>query len=277
MNGNLKVSIVTVCYNAEKSIEGAIQSVLSQNYPDKEYIIVDGQSMDGTLEIINKYKTGVDRIISEKDRGIYDAMNKGVRFATGDVVYFLNADDRFVDHQVLADVAQEFLRHPSAEVLYGKVQSHNHPPGYPLDQKTYLSPIQNKIDLLIHGIGHQRIFSKRKVFEKTGPFDTRFKIYADLDWMLKAYRFGCTFHFVNRFVTRYNTQGASFIKRYPAIPEKIKISYENSQWWEFFIYFVYVAARKIIDLAKEQWYVLTHGDAKFSLNREAKDNDVNSS
>jgi len=254
---SLKISIVTVCLNDEKNIGAALESIFTQTYPHLEIIIIDGGSTDGTLNIIHQYRERIAKIVSEKDQGIYDAMNKGIRLATGDIVYFLNADDRFVDDQVVSDIVQEFLRYPSVAVLYGKVQSYNPPGGYPINPRTYLSPVRNKVDILIHGIGHQRIFAKREIFDKTGPFDDRFRVYADLDWMLKAYRPGRRFQFMDRFFARYNTQGASFIKRYSAIPEKIQVSYKNSEWWEFIIYFTYVSLRKVIDLVREYWYALT--------------------
>jgi glycosyltransferase involved in cell wall biosynthesis len=89
----MKVSIITICYNSAATIEDTIRSVISQDYPDIEYIIVDGVSTDGTLGIVERYRDRIHRVISEKDRGIYDAMNKGVSAATGDIVGILNSDD----------------------------------------------------------------------------------------------------------------------------------------------------------------------------------------
>jgi len=89
----MKVSVITVCYNAVDCIENAIKSVLSQTYKNIEYIIIDGMSTDGTFDIINNYRDKISTFISEKDNGIYDAMNKGIGIAAGDVIYFLNSDD----------------------------------------------------------------------------------------------------------------------------------------------------------------------------------------
>ena len=100
----MKISIVTVCYNSAATIERAIQSVLSQSYPDVEYIVIDGGSADGTVDIIKKYQSKIAHFVSEKDGGIYDAMNKGIALATGDVVGILNSDDRYANDNVLSVV-----------------------------------------------------------------------------------------------------------------------------------------------------------------------------
>lgn len=104
----MKVSIITVCYNSEEYIEEAVKSVLFQTYQNIEYIIIDGKSTDGKLNIINKYKDRISKIMSEKDEGIYDAMNKGAQVATGDIIYFLNSDDRLIDKDVIMDAAKKF-------------------------------------------------------------------------------------------------------------------------------------------------------------------------
>ena len=99
-----KISIITVCYNSAKTIEDTIQSVVNQTYDNIEYIVIDGVSTDNTLEIINKYKNQITTIICEKDKGIYDAINKGIDLATGDIIANLNSDDFYIDNNVIADV-----------------------------------------------------------------------------------------------------------------------------------------------------------------------------
>ena len=115
----MKISIITVCYNAEDTISDTIQSVLSQDYKDVEYIIIDGKSTDRTLEIIQTIKNGI-QLISEKDKGIYDAMNKGINIATGDVIGILNADDVYKNNQVLTDVMNTFKDNVS--IVYGDIE-----------------------------------------------------------------------------------------------------------------------------------------------------------
>jgi glycosyltransferase involved in cell wall biosynthesis len=114
----LKLSLVTVVYNAQDTIRQCIQSVISQNYPHLEYIIIDGGSTDNTLAIIQEYREHIHVLVSEPDKGIYDAMNKGIRLATGDVVGMLNADDHFADDHVLQSVAGIFVQR-DMEIVYG--------------------------------------------------------------------------------------------------------------------------------------------------------------
>ena len=104
----MKVSIITVCYNSEKTIEKTIKSVLSQNYKDIEYIIIDGGSTDNTINIVNKYKQKIDIFKSEKDRGIYDAINKGIKYSTGSVISILHSDDIFCDKLTINKVISNF-------------------------------------------------------------------------------------------------------------------------------------------------------------------------
>src|SRR5690606_21943972 len=106
----MKVSVITVAYNSADTIEQCIQSVLDQDYPDLELIIVDGKSTDGTMKIITKYSDKIASVISEPDNGIYDAMNKGLSICTGDVVGILNSDDMYQDAQVISDVVNKMQK-----------------------------------------------------------------------------------------------------------------------------------------------------------------------
>lgn len=117
----MKISVITVCLNCAATIRSTIESVLSQTHGDVEYIIVDGGSDDGTLSIIDEYRANIANVISGPDAGIYDAMNKGVSLATGDIVGILNADDFFENDRVLTDVAAAFAREPSVDVVFGDV------------------------------------------------------------------------------------------------------------------------------------------------------------
>ena len=125
----IKVSVITVCFNAAPTIERTIRSVCSQTGANVEYIVVDGGSTDGTLEILGRHAGRIDRLVSEKDEGIFDAMNKGIGLSSGDVVYFLNADDYFVDARVLADVARAFEEDPARAFVYGNVVLEDEPSG----------------------------------------------------------------------------------------------------------------------------------------------------
>lgn len=114
----MKISIITVVYNGEKTIRDTLESVLNQTYPDLEYIVIDGNSSDSTLQIIQSYGDRIHRVVSEPDEGIYDAMNKGLRIATGEIVGLLNADDLYANPNVLTEVARKFTE-TQAEAVYG--------------------------------------------------------------------------------------------------------------------------------------------------------------
>ena len=114
----MKVSIITSCYNRVKTIRGAIESVLSQDYKDIEYIIVDGVSEDGTMDIVNEYRNQITRIISEPDRGMYEAINKGIRMAQGDVIGLMHSDDFFYDNHVVSRIVEK-MKETGADFLYG--------------------------------------------------------------------------------------------------------------------------------------------------------------
>lgn len=177
----VKLSIITVCLNSVKTIERCIQSVIGQKDVDVEYIIIDGGSKDGTVEIIKKYERHIDYWISEPDSGIYDAMNKGIRKATGDVIALLNSDDWYTE-DVLTYVAGEFNR-SETEILFANV--------YYVKEgeiiKTF--PVtQNELDNLWKGmcVYHPATFITRDLYKRVGLFDIKYKIAADYDWILRA-------------------------------------------------------------------------------------------
>ena len=114
----MKVSIITSCYNREETIRGAIESVLSQDYNNIEYIVVDGASSDGSLSVINEYHDKITKIISEPDHGMYEAINKGIRMATGDIIGLVHSDDFLYDSHIISAVVEEFKR-TNADFLYG--------------------------------------------------------------------------------------------------------------------------------------------------------------
>ncbi len=116
----LKISVITTTYNSASTIEDTLKSVIEQDYPNVEYIIIDGLSKDNTLEIVNKYKDKIAKIISEKDSGIYDALNKGVNAATGDIIALLHSDDFYMDKTVLSKVVAEFEK-TKADSVYGNL------------------------------------------------------------------------------------------------------------------------------------------------------------
>lgn len=178
----MKISLITVTYNAAHTIERCIKSVVAQTYPNLEYIVIDGHSADHTAHIISKYKSSINKFISEPDNGIYDAMNKGIALATGDVIGMLNADDFFADEHVLADVAQAF-EISTANIIYGDIN------------------FVNKQDKVIrkwrsgsyqHGDfnwgwmpPHPSFYAKRELFHQYGVYNPNYGTAADYELMIR--------------------------------------------------------------------------------------------
>ncbi len=200
-----KITIITVCLNSEEVIEKTIQSVVSQNYKNIEYIIIDGNSSDGTLDIIKKYQSSISRLVSEKDSGIYNAMNKGLRLMSGDMVLFLNAGDFLYDNEVIKDVASVFAEKPKIQILYGNIVTDH-------DGKRRLRKYNN-IDRLFFAcamICHQVIFASRELFDEYGYFDERFTRNADYDWFLNIFfRKEVLTYYLDRTISVYDMRGLS--------------------------------------------------------------------
>ena len=179
----MKISVITVCYNANSTIEACLRSVAEQTHTDIEHIVIDGQSSDGTIDTVRGYPH-VSMLISERDRGLYDAMNKGLDKSTGDYVIFINADDRFSTETTLAEVVQAIQRDPGGDVYYGSLEvrpSH----GAPFVFRP--PPPAEAPELMICGcLPHQSTLARPAVFAKTGRFDLRYRYHADYDWFLKV-------------------------------------------------------------------------------------------
>lgn len=183
------VSIITVAYNSAATIEDTIKSVLAQTYGNIEYIIVDGQSSDATVEIIQKYEAafhGRLHWISEKDKGIYDAMNKGISMATGDVVGILNSDDYFTSNDVVERMMSAFAD-TSLDAVYGDI--HFIRDGNPDICVRYYSSKRFSLGWLRFGFmpAHPSFYARRKVFEKAGLYRTDYKIGSDYEMMVRLF------------------------------------------------------------------------------------------
>jgi glycosyltransferase involved in cell wall biosynthesis len=180
----MKISIITVVYNGADTIVSAVDSVLRQDHPDVEYIVIDGASKDRTMEILRSYGDKIAVLVSEPDKGLYDAMNKGVARATGDVVGILNADDFYTDTTVLSAVAREMDR-SGADSLMGDlvfVRPEN------LEKVVRYYPSRD-FTLRKFERGdmppHPTFFVRREVYARLGNFDTQFRIAADFDLLLR--------------------------------------------------------------------------------------------
>lgn len=180
----MKISIVTVCFNSAKYISDALRSVDAQTWPDIEHLIIDGKSRDETLQIVANHPKPWRHVVSESDKGIYDAMNKGIRLCQGDVVGFINSDDFYCSPEVLAKVAEVFSD-SSIDAVYGDLcyveqdniqkvvrywRSSRFMPG--MFRKAWCPP-------------HPTLFVRREVYERLGGFDLQFRIAADMEIMLR--------------------------------------------------------------------------------------------
>ena len=185
----MKVSIVTATYNSAHTLRDALESVLRQTYNNIEYIIVDGLSTDGTIDIIRQYEplfNGKLKWVSEKDEGLYDAMNKGIRMATGDVVGTLNSDDYFTSHDVVESFVSEF-NDPSLVAVYGDV--HYIHDGNPEKCVRYYSSRNFKPWKLRFGFmpAHPSFYCLRKVFDEVGLYKTDYAIGSDYEMMVRLF------------------------------------------------------------------------------------------
>lgn len=180
----MKISIITAVYNQNSHIRDAINSVLAQDYPDIEYIIVDGKSVDGTLNVINEYKDRIDKFISESDNGLYDALNKGIRMATGDYVGFLHADDMFYDDRVISRIVEEIKR-TDCDLFYADgIFTPSSNPYVVIRDWVSGSYSVNKVKLGWLPL-HPTVYIRRKTYLERGMYDMTYKIAGDTELLIR--------------------------------------------------------------------------------------------
>jgi glycosyltransferase involved in cell wall biosynthesis len=181
----MRVSIITVCYNRKVTIRQSIKSVLGQDYPNIEYIVIDGNSTDGTKEIIQSYAGRITKVVSEPDSGMYDAINKGLHLATGDIVGLMHSDDEFYDVSVISKIVAAFKTAPEADGLYGN--------GIYVSNDAEERIVRNRIggpyDFKKIKAGwlplHPTVYLKKSVMEKHGFYNLDFKIASDTEFLLR--------------------------------------------------------------------------------------------
>lgn len=199
----MKISIVTVCYNSADTIRHTIESVVNQDYGEIEYVVIDGGSEDGTVDIIKEYGSKITYWCSEKDQGIYDAMNKGIRKSTGEVIAFMNSDDYYYNNDVFKNVALCF-ENSNADIVYGdfiRMWADEN------KDSTYFSVADEDPETMHFSFPfcHQAMFMRRKLFDILGEYLLDYKVSADYEWILKAY--------VNHFKFQY-VPGCMCVWRY---------------------------------------------------------------
>lgn len=213
-----KISIITVCYNSEKTIERTITSVIKQPYRNIEYLVIDGGSTDGTIEIIKKYERDITFWCSEDDNGIYDAMNKGICKSSGDIIAFMNSDDYYLK-DVLGSVAESFSN-TNIDVIYGDYifESNGN-----FIEKSYATIDLCEINYYM-AICHQAMFFRRRLFDLFGLFDLHYNLAADYDWLLRIYRGGALFQYLSILLCCYSDGGFSVVEGIACAEEMKQIS-----------------------------------------------------
>jgi len=206
----MKVSIITVCYNRKATIKQSINSVLDQDYPNIEYIIIDGNSSDGTQSIIESYSDRITHYISEPDKGMYDAINKGLKLATGDIIGLMHSDDTFYDSNVVSKIVNTFLMYSNADAVYGD--------GIYVTNDAEEKIIRNRIggqynfEKLKSGWLplHPTVYIKKSIIEKYGYYSLDFKIASDTEFLLRyLFKHKINIVYMNEYVVKMKMGGLS--------------------------------------------------------------------
>lgn len=202
----MKISIVTVTYNAELIIDKTLSSIIDQNYINKEIIIIDGKSSDQTLHKVSRFDESIHKIICENDDGIYDAMNKGLNLATGEFVIFMNAGDLFYKSTTLTDFVKSITKKDS--IYYGDAI-------YISDDKNNKIKRGGKFDsfrLAKTNLCHQTVFYPKSTY-KAQKYNTIYKLFADWDYNMRCFKKGVDFIYLNNIIAYYDNSGLSVTQR----------------------------------------------------------------
>jgi glycosyltransferase involved in cell wall biosynthesis len=241
---NPRISIITVVFNGEKVLERTIQSIHTQTYRNLEYIIIDGASNDGTLELIKQHQEVVNKWKSEPDRGLYDAMNKGLAMASGDYVLFLNAGDQFYKDQTLEKVFSDGVK---ADVLYGETLIVD-PEGKEIGMRRLKTPEVLSWKSLMNGmlVCHQSFIVRRSI---SPQYELRYKIAADYAWMLECLKRAKTIVNTHMIISRFLEGGMNKSNIPTALKERFYIMASHYGWLRTLIMHVLIGLRFI-------WFVI---------------------
>lgn len=223
------VSIITSCFNSETLIEETIKSVLEQTYPNIEYVVIDADSTDKTVDIIKKYDEHIAKWISESDNGVYDGMNKGIMHSTGEILYFLNSGDQLYSNNAIEKVVERFADNIVA--VYGNVEVLNDYRDKKLVRGCRVTP--NK--LLYRHICHQALFVRRCLFDEIGMYSTSLKLAADHEFIVKSMNmYQDKFLYINEIIALYRDGGMSCRMMDRMKIEDLKILSDNYNKVQFF-------------------------------------------
>ena len=225
-----KYSIITVTYNAAEVLEDTIQSVISQTYRNVEYIIVDGKSKDGTLSLIDKYREWIHHIVSEPDRGLYDAMNKGIQLATGDYLCFLNAGDRLHSDDTLLQMVHSLRSQLLPDVLYGETAIINEKGDF-LCMRRLSAPEELTWKSFKKGmlVCHQAFFARRELAVKT-LYDLQYRFSADFDWCIRIMKQAKQLHNTHLTLIDYLNEGMTTKNHKASLKERFRIMVKHYGW-----------------------------------------------
>lgn len=216
-----KFSIITVTYNAGTTLEDTIQSVITQTYRNLEYIIIDGGSKDRTLEIIEQYRPHIHKVVCEPDKGLYDAMNKGIKQATGDYICFLNAGDELHEDDTLLLMVHSITESTLPDVLYGETAIVDEEGHFVrmrrLSAPEHLTWKSFKSGMLVC---HQAFFARRDLAE---PFDLRYRFSADFDWCIRIMKKSQTLHNTHLTLIDYLNEGMTTRNHKASLKERFRI------------------------------------------------------
>ena len=224
-----RFSVITVCFNAEETLEDTIQSVIAQTYHHVEYIVVDGASKDRTLSIINRYRDRIATVVSEPDKGLYDAMNKGLRLATGDYVCFLNAGDSFHEDDTLQQMVHTLReRSELPDVLYGETALVN-AEGHFVRMRRLQAPEHLTWRSFRQGmlVCHQAFFARCTLAE---PYDLRYRFSADFDWCIRIMKKAKTLHNTHLTLIDYLDEGMTTRNHKASLRERFRIMAKHYGW-----------------------------------------------
>lgn len=232
------ITVVTVVFNGEQFLEGTILSVINQTYDNVEYIIIDGGSTDGTLDIIRKYEHAIDYWVSENDKGLYDAMNKGIDLAIGEWINFMNGGDEFYALSVLSDIFTN-RTHQDAQILYG-----NHQVIYPSGRIRLVKA--GLVKSLWKGAQfcHQASFVKAD-YHKVHKFNLCTKMVADFEFFYKAWKANAQFKFIDVIAARFKASGVSDINRIDSILGRWCLI---DKFFSFNLYYLYLVAKELFKM-----------------------------
>lgn len=218
-----KFSVITVTYNAAKVLEDTIQSIVTQTYKNVEYIIVDGGSTDGTLEIVNKYKEHIHTVVSEPDKGLYDAMNKGIALAGGDYLCFLNAGDGLHEDDTLQQMVHSLTGKELPDVLYGETEIVDSE-GHFLQMRRLSAPERLTWKSFRKGmlVCHQAFFARREL-ALSEPYDLQYRFSADFDWCIRIMKKAKTLHNTHTTLIDYLNEGMTTQNHRASLKERFRI------------------------------------------------------